>query len=284
MITSSTHVLQTSLPAILRLLAALGLSISPTAHAADPPGSLVLDPSLIALNSPAGRDLLAHSQYQASFIPLCQYFTTQDTLTYCGPATCTMVLNALPIERPVHFAKDARSYTLFTQRNFFSAEVSRVATPELVKQQGMRLDQLAGALKTYPIDVQLGYAEECSIDRFKDTARKTLASDDGYLIVNFARRVIRQEGAGHISPVAAYHEDARADRDRLLILDVSRYKYGPVWVRTDRLWSAMLAHDFDREAHYDKSRGFIVVQARKPANHARPEPGAKVHAPSPPRS
>ena len=56
--------------------------------------------------------------------------------------------------------------------------------------------------------------------------REYLGTEDHYVLVNYLRRAIGQERGGHISPLAAYD----ADTDRFLILDVSRYKYPPVWV------------------------------------------------------
>jgi hypothetical protein len=72
------------------------------------------------------------------------------------------------------------------------------------------------------------------------------------VLVNYLRSAIGQERGGHISPVAAYD----ADTDRLLVLDVSRYKYPPVWVEAAALFEAMDTPDADNA---DRSRGFLVV-------------------------
>ncbi|MGB6297273.1 MAG: phytochelatin synthase family protein, partial [Rivularia sp. (in: cyanobacteria)] len=56
---------------------------------------------------------------------------------------------------------------------------------------------------------------------------------------------------GHISPLAAYNKET----DRFLILDVSRYKYPPVWVKAEDLWKAMNTKD----SVSDKTRGFVLV-------------------------
>jgi hypothetical protein len=63
-----------------------------------------------------------------------------------------------------------------------------------------------------------------------------------------------QEIGGHISPLAAY--DAKSDR--FLVLDVARYKYPPVWVRTADLFGAMNTVDKDNNG---KTRGFVLVSA-----------------------
>ena len=54
------------------------------------------------------------------------------------------------------------------------------------------------------------------------------ASRGHFVIVNYLRKALGEQTGGHISPLAAY--DGKADR--FLILDVARYKYPPVWVKT----------------------------------------------------
>jgi hypothetical protein len=43
-----------------------------------------------------------------------------------------------------------------------------------------------------------------------------------------------------------------------LILDVSRYKYPPVWVKAADLWKAMNTTD----TSVNKTRGFVVVSKK----------------------
>ena len=75
-----------------------------------------------------------------------------------------------------------------------------------------------------------------------------------YVIVNYLRRTIGQERGGHISPLAAYD----AETDRFLVLDVSRYKYPPVWVKAEDLFAAMNTPDSDNE---NRTRGYVLVSA-----------------------
>ena len=75
-----------------------------------------------------------------------------------------------------------------------------------------------------------------------------------FVLVNYLRRAIGQESGGHISPLAAY--DGKTDR--FLILDVARYKYPPVWVRTSDIFDAMNTKDSDNE---NRTRGFVMVTA-----------------------
>ena len=47
------------------------------------------------------------------------------------------------------------------------------------------------------------------------------------------------------------------ETDRFLILDVSRYKYPPVWVTASELYGAMNTTDADNQ---NKTRGFVLVR------------------------
>ena len=75
-----------------------------------------------------------------------------------------------------------------------------------------------------------------------------------FVIVNYLRKALGQEVGGHISPLAAY--DAKSDR--FLLLDVARYKYPPVWVKTSDIFDAMNTSD---AANDGKSRGYVLVTA-----------------------
>ncbi len=72
------------------------------------------------------------------------------------------------------------------------------------------------------------------------------------VLVNYLRSRLGQQTGGHISPLGAY--DAAADR--FLILDVSRYKYPPVWVTTADLYAAMNTPDADSGG---RSRGYVLI-------------------------
>ena len=79
------------------------------------------------------------------------------------------------------------------------------------------------------------------------------------MIVNYLRKAIGQQTGGHISPLAAY--DAKVDR--FLILDVARYKYPPVWVKTSDLFDAMNTTD---AANDNKTRGYVLGRQNRRYN------------------
>src|SRR5919199_2883856 len=214
--------------------------------------TLPLPQNLINFNSPEGEKLLLNSQALQDCFPLSMQFVTQKNQAYCGVASSVMVLNALSIPAPK--APEYGSYHLFTQDNFFNAQTQRVVTPEVVARQGMTLDQLSQLLESYPVKAEVHHAADTMLAEFRTLVVKNLQEARNFVIVNYLRKAIGQETGGHISPVAAYNKKT----DRFLILDVSRYKYPPVWVKAEELWNAMATAD----PASGKTRGFVIVSSR----------------------
>lgn len=214
--------------------------------------ALPLPEHLISLDSDAGATLLFASEARVDYLPLTRFFVTQDNLAYCGVATMVMVLNALNVEAPA--AAEYPSFNFFTQHNVFDNARSRaVVSPEVVMRQGMTLDELGGLLSSYSLAVQVYHAEHSRLEEFRAMAIANLEQPNNYILVNYLRSSLGQERGGHISPLAAYD----AESDRFLILDVSRYKYPPIWVTTTDLWNAMNTID----STSNQTRGFVVVGA-----------------------
>ena len=105
---------------------------------------------------------------------------------------------------------------------------------------------------------------------FGETAVAELGDRDRFVLVNYLRSAIGQEKGGHISPLAAYD----ADSDRFLMLDVSRYKYPPIWVEAAALFDAMNTPDADNE---NRSRGFVDCRplTRRTSLEVRRRPGPR---------
>jgi hypothetical protein len=84
---------------------------------------------------------------------------------------------------------------------------------------------------------------EASAVGIHDTVRRefkrALTDPNSRVFINYDRQKLDQEGGGHFSPVGSYSEQ----EDSFLILDVAKYKYPAVWVRTPQLVSAMGSTD-----------------------------------------
>ena len=200
-----------------------------------------LPPNLISRKSKKGKKLLAESKFSADYSSLQENFVSQSKRTFCGVASSVIALNSL-----------RNSFPTVNQKTIFNQEARKVIHPLKVTLGGMTLAQLNNILQAHQLKTKLVYAADINIQEFRSVAEKNLTNPDDLMLVNYQRKALRQDGGGHISPIAAYHQKS----DRFLILDVASYKYPPVWVRTEELWQGM--NTVDRISNL--SRGFIIVQ------------------------
>ncbi len=212
--------------------------------------TLPLPQTLIGAASDAGEAILVDADAREAYFPLVNSFVTQQNQAFCGVASTVMILNAMELPAPAVPAFDP--YRTFTQDNLLTEETEKIIPLELIKKQGITVDQLAGMIGTFPVNVKLTHASESSVAAFRTDARSALATPGQFVIVNYLRKAIGQERGGHISPLAAFD----VETDRFLILDVARYKYPPVWVKTADLFAAMNTTDSDND---NKTRGYVMV-------------------------
>ena len=235
----------------LHLCSALGLAW--LALLAPAPAALAQPGKTIPLPEPQGQTLLLQSVDRADYGPLAEQFLTQANLAYCGVASMVMVLNSLAVPAPA--AAGYGSYRFWTQQNVFdSASTRAVLAPELVARQGMTLEQLRTLLASHGLQARAIHGDRLSQAQFRLLLRSNLNEPSDRLLVNYDRQALGQAGGGHISPVAAYH----AATDRVLILDVARYRYPSVWVPLADLWQAIRTTD----SSSGRSRGLVVVRRR----------------------
>jgi Phytochelatin synthase len=235
-------------PQIIALLTALGVTLIAQPLASQ---TLPLPDHLVPLTSAEGQRLLRDSEALADYVPLTSQFVTQVNQAFCGVASTVMVLNALGVAAPLA-PEWERNY--FTQENLFNEQTEAIIARDAIARQGLTLAELAGILETYPVTAEIHHGSDVSLDEFRQLIRANLETPDSYVLINYLRRAIGQESGGHISPIAAYD----ADTDQFLILDVSRYKYPPVWVQAETLWASINTVD----SVSGKTRGFLLVEAR----------------------
>jgi hypothetical protein len=162
-----------------------------------------------------------------------------------------MVMNALHVPAPS--TPEFEPYKTFTQDNFLNDQTEKILPRAVLAKQGMTLDQIGAIARTYPVTAEVHHAGDSNVEEFRSLALDYLGQKDHYVVINYLRRAIGQETGGHISPLAAYD----ADTDRFLVLDVSRYKYPPVWVSTADLFAAMNTQDSVNE---NRTRGFVLLR------------------------
>lgn len=228
-----------------------GLSFVLLGLLAPAPTALAQPGRTIPLPESQGQTLLMQSVNRADYGPLAEQFLTQANLAYCGVASMVMVLNSLEVPAPA--AAGYGSYRFWTQENLFeSANTRAVLSPELVAHQGMTLKQLRALLASLGLQAQAIHGDQLSQAQLRLLLRSNLSDPRDRLLINYDRQALGQAGGGHISPVAAYH----APTDRVLILDVARYRYPSVWVPLSDLWQAIRSTD----SSSSRSRGLVVVR------------------------
>jgi len=77
------------------------------------------------------------------------------------------------------------------------------------------------------------------LQKMKSIMIEALRKSRSRLIINYHRMWLGQLGGGHFSPIGAYNEEI----DSFLILDVSKYKYPPVWATFAQIYQAMSTID-----------------------------------------
>jgi hypothetical protein len=192
---------------------------------------------LVAATSAQGQELLAGAEASADYERLSRSFQAQSLASYCGVASSVIVLRALGRKT--------------TQADFFANDSRGFRARLEVTFGGMSLGELAALLRAHDVRTSIHYADESSVDRFRDTVATNLGNDADYLIVNYWRAPMGQGEMGHMSPVAAYDRDT----DSVLIMDTASNKYSPAWVPLELLFEAMRTVD----SASGRMRGYVEV-------------------------
>jgi hypothetical protein len=208
---------------------------------------------LLALASPDGHARFARAEAGPAALSLLANLETEIYLTFCGPASLATVLNSLGIHEPA--AAVFHPHRRVTQDSLFTAENLAVRSYSAVQIAGVTLDQLAQFARNLGTEAEATHADDMSVDALRDRIREALADPSSRVVLNYSRIPLGQEGDGHISPAAAYD----AANDSVLILDVARYKYPPVWVPVPLLHTAMLRLDTES----GRPRGLLILTARR---------------------
>lgn len=208
-----------------------------------------LPPELVAFGSPDGRKLLVEALAAGTaecFHALVAHLHTQAEPAWCGLGTLVTVLNALEID-PGRVWKGP--WRFFGEELLVCCKSLEVAATE-----GLTLAEVACLAECNGAEVARVHAESGAGAEvaFREALAQSVREPAGpFIIANYDRQVLGQTGTGHFSPLAALHEAS----DRVLVLDVARFKYPPHWVPVADLWRAMGSIDPDT----GRARGYLSV-------------------------
>lgn len=206
----------------------------------------VANPTL-DLSSKEGKERLINSKYSNDYWVLNSYYLTQKSQS-CGVGSAVMVLNALDIFRPN--VEEYFNRTLFTPSTFLLA-TKNVITQEEIKAGFMNLTVLAESLKTFSLDATVIHGDSITAEDLRTILKGNLNDSQTFIIANYHRPSIGQEGKGNFSPIGAYDEAS----DSVLLLDPLRDQQGPFWVQVEDIFKSM--NEIDASG---KTRGLILVK------------------------
>jgi hypothetical protein len=212
-------------------------------------GAIDAEPAVIYWDSESGKALRARIPSDADYWELIPTFAMQSTQSYCSVASAITVLNAMPIKKPVD--PEYAPYAYFTQRNYFTSGVIKIISPQVVLQIGMTREQMAETLAAQGVQAKSIAGDTLNDESLRALLQKTLLDDGQFVLANYLRAKLGQVGGGHWSVLAAFD----AQSDRVLILDVAKYKYPPVWVSISTLRQAIATIDTTS----NKARGLVLV-------------------------
>lgn len=239
--------------------------------------SAAVPATLVPFASDEGLARLARAGAKADFAPLANQFEAQLNAAFCGPTTAAIVLNAVRSGRadlPRDHARlrpgDLRFLPAgadpvvprYTQDNVIDkgakTRAQVLGEPVVVdgkdsRDFGYQLRQFAQMLRANGLAAHSVVVD----DALPATAIRSelvahLARPGDYVVVNYRREAVGQQGGGHISPLAAYD----AASDSVLVLDVNPAAAGWVWMPVTTLIRGMRTFDTV------ENRGFVIVESR----------------------
>jgi len=110
--------------------------------------------------------------------------------------------------------------------------------------------------------VKLTYVDKTrvTLGKMRFDLRTALKEPHSRIIIGYSRKALGQVGGGHISPIGSYHPPT----DSFLIMDVSKYKYPPVWVPAQALYEAMAENDDCGKWDYPSAQLKLTKEMKHP--------------------
>jgi glutathione gamma-glutamylcysteinyltransferase len=203
---------------------------------------------LIDFSSTEGKVLFGEalqSGHMENYFKLVGQYFSQSDVAFCGLAVLCTVLNSLSID-PARIWK--------SPWRWFTEEMMSCCLPiDQIRKKGINFDEFKLLASCKGAMVTSFRFEESTLEQFREHIKLVTRSSSEFLVVSYNRKHVGQTGTGHFAPVAGYHEGS----DKVLLLDVARFKYPPHWVPVSLLYGAM--KDIDPDTN--KSRGYFLLKS-----------------------
>jgi hypothetical protein len=210
-----------------------------------------LPSNCVSFGGPEGKQLFREALDAGTmecYFGLAEQFRTQSEPAFCGLGSLVMSLNALGTD-PMRVWKGPWRW--------IDEEMLDCCSPlEVISQKGVTMSEFSCLAACNGANCVTKYASKHSEEEFrKDVMQTTVESSGVVLVVSYDRSSLGQTGTGHFSPIGGFLES----RNRVLVLDVARFKYPPHWLDLSELYRAMLPPD----EVTGKSRGWHLLTRRK---------------------
>ncbi|KAJ3339184.1 hypothetical protein HDU91_001061, partial [Kappamyces sp. JEL0680] len=187
-----------------------------------------------------------------NYFLLSSQFLTQAEPAYCGLSSLTMVLNALGVD-PLRQWKGV-------WRWYDETMLDCCRPLELVKHDGITLSEFVCLAKCNGLEAKLRLAETTDHSEFVADLELACSSEQHIMVVSYSRATLGQSGDGHFSPIGGLNQP----QNKVLVLDVARFKYPTYWVDRELLWESM----FPNDAATGRSRGYVLLSKPSTCRHA----------------
>lgn len=98
----------------------------------------------------------------------------------------------------------------------------------------------------------------CDFDFFKVSSISSCLYNNFYLMCNLGRKVLKQTGDGHFTPITAYHIKS----NNALLLDSARFKYNSRWYNIYDIYKSLMTKD----TILNQYRGFLLINKKNLCN------------------
>ncbi|ETN83044.1 glutathione gamma-glutamylcysteinyltransferase domain protein [Necator americanus] len=217
-----------------------------------------LPSTCVDFSSEEGKRLFKESLLEGNaniYFKLAAQFRTQDEPAYCGLST----LGNDGIERLGGGSRSNLEGTVEILSRNNARLLCSIRTREKVVffRTGINLPQFTclASCNRLNADVRYGKEGEDFLRMLREDVIASVRNDAEVIVASYDRSQLEQTGTGHFSPLAAFHSGT----DKVLIMDVARFKYPPHWVTLTQLQQAMCSLDPSTK----KTRGYVKLSLRK---------------------
>ena len=232
--------------------------------------------ALVPFASDEGLARLGRSGAKVDFAALANQFEAQYNGAFCGPTSAAIVLNTVKSrsadltrdhtrlrKEDVQFMPPGADPIVprFTQDSVIDrgpktrAQVLGepiIIGSKQVRDFGYQLRQFDAMLRANGLVTTVVVVDDARSElAIRADLQGNLARGGDYVIVNYRREAVGQQGGGHISPLGAYD----AASDSFLVLDVNPAAAGWVWMPAATLVRGMRTFDTV------ENRGYVLVHA-----------------------